>query len=308
MTKSSFQRSALLLVSLAVGAFSARTAEAAEVRGFGIDRFEPSEAGSRWFTLDSLDYEGNLRPAVRLVGDWNHEPQRLYGIDGGHHALVSHQLSLHLGASLTFLDRFRLGVSMPFYASQKGETIERFDGTYVGPNGAAFGDLRVGAEARFFGEPKGPLRLGAGLRFWAPTGSPEKYTGDGKYKLEPHVDVAGGVAMVEYAAKVGYLRRGRHQSFVLTPIGDEVSFALSAGVRLLDDRLLLGAELDGAIAVSDTGDIPDESTVFASVLLGARYSIADFRFGLGAGPGLSHAAGTPRFRGLASVEWLPLGF
>lgn len=308
MAKSSSQRSALLFASLVVAALTATRAEAAEIRGFGIDRFEPSEAGSRWFTLDSLDYEGNLRPAVRLVGDWNHEPQKLYAIDGSHQALVSHQLSFHLGASLTFLDRFRVGVNVPFFASQKGETIERFDGTYVGPNEAAFGDVRVGAEARIVGEPRGPIRLGAGLRFWIPSGSPEKYTGDGKYKLEPHVDVAGEVTLFEYAAKIGYLRRGRHQSFVLTPIGDELSFALAAGVRLLDDALLLGAEFDGGWAISDTGEIRDESTVFSSLLLGGKYEIDDFRFGLGAGPGLSHAAGTPRFRGIASVEWLPSRF
>lgn len=298
-------RSAILMAKAFALAWAPLPAIAQEVRGFGIDRFEPSEAGSRWFSLDSLDFSGELRPAVEVAASFHHKPQQLYDVDGTHRALIDHQLALRLGASFVFLDRFRVGANLPFYPLQKGEDVDRFDGRYTAPNDAALGDLRLGADARIFGTPGGPLRLGAGLRFWLPIGSADQYTGDGKYKFEPHIDIAGTVPLIEYAGRLSYLHRGNHQSFALSPIGDELGFGLAAGFRLLDDALLLGPELSGAYALSDTGEIYEEARVFASLLVGAKYRLDAFRVGLAAGPGLSHAAGTSRFRAVASLEWLP---
>lgn len=302
MAKRLFRQCALLVLSFAA---VAKPALSAEVRGYGINRFEPSEAGSRFFGLESLDYDGELRPAFRLTGDYSHEPQWLYATDGSHRALVSHQLALHANAALVVADRFRFAAGMPFYLSQAGSRIERFDGEYAGPDSANVGDLRLGVDARLVGEPSEPLRLGLGFRFWAPTGSAEDYTGDGEYKLEPRIDIAGSVSLLEYSARLGYLHRGRRQSFVLTPIGDELSFGAGGGVRFLDDALLVGAELQSSWALSDTGDIPDESRVFGALLFGSRYRFRDWEVALGAGPGLSHTAGTPKFRALGSVQWAP---
>lgn len=302
MAKQVLWRSALLVLSFATFAAPVLSAE---VRGFGINRFEPSEAGSRFFGLESLDHEKGLRPTLRLAGDYSHEPQWLYATDGSHRALVEHQFAIHAGASLVVANGIRISTSIPFYISQSGSTIERFDGEYTGPDDAGLGDLRLGLDARFLGKSAAGLRMAIGFRFWAPTGSSRKYTGDGDYKLEPRIDVAGNVSFVEYAARIGFLHRGLRRSFVRTPVGDELTFGLGGGVRLLDGALFVGPELQGAWAVSDTGDIPDESRVFGALLIGARYRLDDWDFGLGAGPGLSHAAGTPKFRALASVQWTP---
>ncbi len=283
----------------------ATPALSAEIRGYGINRFEPSEAGSRFFGLESLDHAGELRPAFRLTDDYAHQPQWLYATDGSHRALVSYQFAVHADAALVMADQFRFAVSMPFYLFQSGGRIERFDGEYVGPDVASVGDLRLGIDARFVGEPNDPLRLGIGFRFWAPTGSPEDYTGDGEYKLEPRIDIAGSVSLLEYSARVGYLHRGRRQSFALTPIGDELTFGAGGGLRFFDDAFLVGTELQSSWALSDTGEIPDESRIFGALLIGARYRYRAWEFALGGGPGLSHAAGTPKFRALSSVQWAP---
>lgn len=302
MEKRFFRHSALLgLALLAV----VEPAQAAEVRGFGINRYEPSEAGSRFFGLESLDHEGKRRLVLRLTGDHVREPQWLYATDGSHRALVDYQFAIHANAALVFADDYRLAVSLPLYLLQSGSTIERFDGTYVGPDSAGIGDVRVALDARLLGEPNGPLRLGLGFRFWAPTGSAEDYTGDGEYKLEPRIDVAGSVSSIEYAARVGYLHRGRRQSFALTPIGDELTFGAGIGLRFLDDALILGPELQTSWALSDTGEIPDETRVLGALLIGGHYRLGNWELGLAAGPGLSHVAGTPRVRALASVQWAP---
>ncbi|MFM2416972.1 MAG: hypothetical protein RL385_1695, partial [Pseudomonadota bacterium] len=45
-----------------------------DAKGFAIDRFDPSERGSEWFVLDSLDFRGNVRPALGAVADYAYKP------------------------------------------------------------------------------------------------------------------------------------------------------------------------------------------------------------------------------------------
>ncbi|MEY4514285.1 MAG: hypothetical protein RLZZ450_6407, partial [Pseudomonadota bacterium] len=55
-----------LTLALTLGLLS-RGARAQSVSsGFALDRFEPSERGSEWFSQDSLDLRGHLRPAIGL--------------------------------------------------------------------------------------------------------------------------------------------------------------------------------------------------------------------------------------------------
>ena len=86
----------------------------AQTPGFSLDRFEPAQTGSDWFTLESLDLRGHLRPAIGLVGDWARKPLVTYAPDGTERtALVSDQLFVHVGASLVAWDRIRFGLNVP---------------------------------------------------------------------------------------------------------------------------------------------------------------------------------------------------
>src|SRR5439155_411967 len=64
MTK--LRRCAALLTSLLVSSFS-RAALSQQAQGFALDRFEPSERGSEWFALESLDLRGDGRLAFGVV-------------------------------------------------------------------------------------------------------------------------------------------------------------------------------------------------------------------------------------------------
>ena len=56
-------------------ALSAGTSTAsAQTRGFTVNRFEPSERGSEWFMLESLDFRGKARPAIGIVADYMYRP------------------------------------------------------------------------------------------------------------------------------------------------------------------------------------------------------------------------------------------
>ena len=70
--------SATLLVLLAVPAYAQTTTQS----GFALNRFDPSERGSDWFALESLDLRGHNRWAVGVVGDWAYKPLVLYDSAG----------------------------------------------------------------------------------------------------------------------------------------------------------------------------------------------------------------------------------
>jgi hypothetical protein len=67
MTRRLFARLSLgaALVLQSASAFAQSQAE-----GFSLDRFDPSERGSEWFTGDSLDMRGHGRFAAGLVLDY----------------------------------------------------------------------------------------------------------------------------------------------------------------------------------------------------------------------------------------------
>jgi len=83
--------SATLLVLLAVPAYAQTTTQS----GFALNRFDPSERGSDWFALESLDLRGHNRWAVGVVGDWAYKPLVLYDSAGDERtAARDHLLSL----------------------------------------------------------------------------------------------------------------------------------------------------------------------------------------------------------------------
>jgi OmpA-OmpF porin, OOP family len=300
--------SSLAVASVLVTGWSADASAQVHVGRFAIDRFDPSQRGSRWFTLESLDYANELRPALGVVGDLGYGQMKLNDNAGHSYYVVKDQIAFHLGASMTFWQRLRVDLSLPVYAWAWGESMVRFDGIYKGPDNGGAGDLRIGANVLAVGAPKDAFRVGLGVRLWAPSGSPDNYAGDGTASFQAHADVAGDVSAFVYAARLGYRYRGVKETFGPTNIGDEIPFGVSVGMKFLDDTLLVGPELQGAIEISDTEQnlrIPNKRSIPVYGILGAHYTTGDVQLGAGFGPGLSGASGTAAFRGLVSVEWVP---
>ena len=105
-------RSYAIFASVVVASLSIASSAAAQ--GFVVDRFEPSERGSDWFTLDSLDLRGSARPAFGVVGDYNVRPLVVYDGNGNiRESIVRNQFILHAGAAFVFLNRFRIAADMP---------------------------------------------------------------------------------------------------------------------------------------------------------------------------------------------------
>src|SRR5262245_20900366 len=127
------RRCVALLASLFTATF-AHPALSQQAQGFALNRFEPSERGSEWFTLESLDLRGDGRLAFGVVGDWAHKPLVLYAPDGSEkNLIVSDQVFVHLGGAINLANRFRLAANLPVLAYQAGEQARVGNTTYVPP-------------------------------------------------------------------------------------------------------------------------------------------------------------------------------
>ena len=279
---------------------------AAQNQGFALDRFEPSEAGSDWFALESLDFRGTVRPTFGIVPEWAYKPLVIYDADGNEFSpIVEHQVFLHLNASLVIIDRLRVGVSFPMAVATIGDGGMVDGVTYEAAQGFAPGDLRLGLDARIVGEYGDPAVFAVGIQVHAPTGSQDAFAGDGKARIAGRLMLAGDVSYFTYAVRVGANGRLQDDDFAGAPFGTEFTYGASAGVRLVDGALVIGPEFYGSSVVSDGADGFTAATgTPLELLVGAHYALDNgLRFGLGAGPGLTRGLGAPVVRVLGAIEW-----
>jgi outer membrane protein OmpA-like peptidoglycan-associated protein len=281
---------------------------AQESQGFAINRFDPSERGSDWFTQESLDLRGEARPSFGVVGDWAHKPLVLYGADGNEiQSLIKDQIYLHAGGGIILAQRLRLALSLPIVLHQDGKASTTNGGTtFQAPTGAGVGDLRVGADLRLFGEYGDAFTMALGVQVHVPTGNPDEFTGDGKVRIVPRLLGAGEVGPFAYALKAGVMYRAADQSFSGTPVGTELQWGAAAGFHLADKKLMIGPEIYGGTVIGEADAAFKKRTTPFELLFGLHFTFADhFRIGAGAGPGLSRAPGTPELRVVGSLEWFP---
>lgn len=294
----------LLAAHLAVAFLFRVGAARAQAAGFALSRFEPSERGSEWFALDSLDFRGHGRWNAGVVADGAYRPLAIFDSNGDlRTALVRHQIFVHPGASLVLWNRVRFGLSVPFVVYQDGEGGTIRGVAYAAPGTPAFGDIRLSGDVRLVGEYGDPATLAAGIAFHVPTGSRDDFTSDGTMRIEPRVLAAGDIAAFTWAAKLGFQYRGLDERLDDSPIGSEVTFAAAAGVRLADRKLVLGPEIFGSTGVSDSDAFFKMKSTPLDAILGAHWTLAEeWRLGAGAGVGLTQGFGSPEARYMISME------
>jgi OOP family OmpA-OmpF porin len=295
----------ILAIAAALLAATPAHAQTTTVKGFSLNRFEPEGGGSDWFSAESIDFRGNGRPSLGLIGDWAYKPLILYDRNGDEVTnIVEQQLQLHIGFSINVLDRIRLGASMPVVLYQKGsDGAISGVGQYTAPKDAGIGDLRIGADIRLFGEHRGFIRAAVGAYVFFPTGDPAKYTGDDRVRVAPRAMIAGDLGPVAYSLMGGAQLRPA-QAGAFPELGNELFGTAAVGIRPAD-FVLLGPEVFGSSTFSN-GNFGLTRSTPLEIILGAHFTIADdWRLGLGASPGLTQGLGAPRFRALVKLEYFP---
>ena len=296
------------LAASAIGLVSLTASPAnAQATGFSVNHFDPSERGSEWFVLESLDLRGHLRPAIGVVGDWGFRP--LVETDAnGHilHSVVLNQIVVHPGASLVLWDRLRLGLDVPVQVYADGHPAVIGGVTYAPPaSTTSMGDIRLGADLRLFGTYGDAITGALGVQVYLPTGDPASYAGDGSVRVAPRVLVAGDIGPFVYAAKLGSMIRTLSTTFDGTPVGTDLSFGVSAGLRVLEKKLVVGPEVFGHSVVTNGAFFTTHATPVEG-LFGAHYTVADdWRLGGGVSTGFTGGYGTPVVRGVVALEWAP---
>lgn len=279
-------------------------ASAQEQPGYASNHFNPSERGSQWFVLDSLDMRGNGRLALGLVNDYSYRSLVDYAHDGSvNQSIVRNQYLAHLGGSVVLGDRFRIGLSVPLQLFADGHTVAVNGVVHRPSEDVAAGDVRIGTDVRILGSYGDAATLAGGVQLFLPSGSQTAYTGDGKPRVHPHLLFAGRASALTYAANLGFMYRVRDEEFGDGKIGSQLTFGASAGVRVADDKLVIGPEIYGSTV---TARAFENRTTPLEVLLGAHYDLgANLRGGLGLGTLLTRGYGAPVARALLSIEWVP---
>lgn len=273
--------------------------------GFAADRFEPSERGSNFFALESLDLRGHVRPAAGVVASYGYRPLVHRVDDEVRAAMVNHQLTTHLGGSIVMWNRVRFALNAPVVLYTEGQEGRLGAKVLAPPTSATtLGDIRLGVDARLAGEYGRKATVAFGAQLWLPTGSPSAYTGDGSVRFGPRVLFAGEAGRVAYAAKLGVaVRSPEADTYANVPLGSELVYGFGGGYKLLDGRAIVGAELFGSTYLG-SGAFKTQTSPL-EVILGGRYEVAkQLRAGVGIGTGLVGGLGTPAVRLVGSVEWV----
>lgn len=297
-----------IVIGVLLGALaSALTARArAEETGFSLNHFNPAEAGSDWFVLESLDLRGHARPALGIVGDYARHPLVATDAEGNVTGrLVTRQVFVHADGSLVLFDRLRFGFSLPVQLNSAGKSTNINGATYAAPaSSAALGDLRLGLDARLLGVYGDPVTAAVGFQVFLPTGDAASYTGDEHVRFAPRLLVAGESGAFVYAGKLG-VSLGHAQAFGGSKIGNDVLFAAAAGLRLANKKLVVGPELFGHTVVS--GDVAfSKRATPLEAMLGAHYTASEqWHLGAGVSSGVTAGFGTPQVRVVALAEWAP---
>jgi OmpA-OmpF porin, OOP family len=285
-------------------ALTHQQARAQAVSGFAVDRFEPAGADSAWMTVESLGFEGHLRPAFALVADWGWKPLVAYDRQGNEIApLVRHQLIGHLDAALMLWDRLRVDLNLPVALVNSGDPTLLGTQQFASPDGAALGDLRLGADVVVFRRPARQVVAAVGLQLFVPTGRTQAFSSDGGVRVWPRVAVAGDHDRFSWAGRVGVQFRPSDSCGCNLAPGTEIDGALAGGWRPRE-RWLVGPELDWSHAISGGASALHSGTPL-ELLLGAHYAATPtWTFTAGLGRGLTDGAGAPELRIVAGAQYI----
>jgi outer membrane protein OmpA-like peptidoglycan-associated protein len=299
--------SCVIGTALAAAALAAAAPAVAQqqTQSLALDRFNPAPAGDRMFGVQSPYVAGEMTPHVMLLVDYAHNPLVLKRVsnDSSLGAVVKNQLFFHLDGGLALWNRLYVNLDVPVALANSGDSPNPTGAApFTSPSSAAFGDLRLGARVRLWGDYFDPFQIAVGAYLWFPTGSKTAFVSDGTVRALPQVIVGGRTSRIVYAAALGpEIRKG--QSFAGVGQGAMLDWGAGIGFLLLDDRhLQLGLEANGGLTFKDV----QKRTTNAELLAHVRYRIvAPLEIGVGAGPGLTSGIGTPDVRVVGMLAYTP---
>jgi len=270
----------------------------ARAEGFALETFRPPPAGDRFFSIESAEVAGHGIVSVALMTVLGTSPLLLTPHGTGEPtALVSEQVSEHLGVGLALWNRLKLSVDLPLSLAH-GEDV----GAHAAPSGWALADIGAGARLVVLGGRDRPYRLALAGHFWFPNGDEARFAGDGELRGGAQMLLSGRAGAFLWGLASGVALRPVIQ-FEDTTLGDQLTFGAAVGGLI--GRLQLSAELAGAAGLRGD-DAFAGSTTNLELVLGAKYRIGPMVAGPALGPGLAGGVGTPTVRAAMLIAFAPL--
>jgi len=278
--------------------------QSTDTPNFALQRFHPSQAGDRFFGVQSPYVAGHLTAHAALLFDYAHNPLVLRGAsDEAIGAIVSHQMFLHVNASFALWNRVQLNVNLPFALVQSGANPTLDDGrTFTSPKGFALGDFRLGARVRLIGEYDDAFQLGIGGYAWFPSGGGNFVT-DGRVRGLPQLIVGGRVGRSMYTVSAGPELRPTQNLFGAVDQGAMITGGLGYAMFLgANEQVQIGAEATFSTVLGKTNIYNTN----AELLFSGRFRFLKIlEAGVGAGPGIIPGVGTPDVRVVAMLAYSP---
>jgi hypothetical protein len=275
-----------------------------QTAGFAVDRFEPAAPGSGFLSLDSLDFDGHLRPAAGLVSAWAWKPLVVYdGQSNQVAALVGQELVEHVQGAIVLWGRARADLDLPVPLAHSGTSTVVGGQTYAAPDGSGVGDLRLGVTARVYARRNGAFTGAVGVQLFLPTGDTKAFSSDGGVRVWPQLLAAGRRDRLTWAGRFGIHVRPRNACNCDLSPGSELT-AGAGGTWRFVPRFSAGAELYLASAIAGGPFASRAGTSLELMLAGHLVAAPRWNVSLGVAPGLTDGAGTPAARIVAGVQYV----
>jgi outer membrane protein OmpA-like peptidoglycan-associated protein len=248
---------------------------------------------------------------ARLLFDYAAEPLVLTDGSGRAYGVVERQSSVHALLSYALLHRVLLHAALPVAIAAEAESPwPAALGASAPETGMAAGDLRFGVRVRALGAPARAWQLGAAVEGRAPTGKRTAYVGDGSLGWRALAALGRRSDALACAFELGFRGRESERFGGVLPTRVGSALTLGAAAQLPIDRarrLWLGPEGSAWLTVGGGAKPFDPRSTGLLLLVGGRYRPFSLPLELtaGVGPGIGRGAGSPDYRALAGLAWVP---
>ena len=300
------KRVSLVMALVLCSALAAPQVLAQGAEGLDCERFKPALDSQGVILTEGGQGELSGELNVGVYFHYSYRPLVITRDGDILYSLVSHRMAGDFYVSMGMLDWLSLGVAVPAVFYQDGKMFDATTGAGMGLTSGALGDIRVVPKFTILREEAFGVSLGVTVPFSLPSGDDGAYTGSTSVTFSP---------------------------------------TIVASKRLLDERLLLAANLGFWISADETEyrDLEADQEMFYRLgagykfvddwwalgelsggarlktmfenkpretplewLLGVRYEAPyDLHFTLGGAVGSLPGWGTPNFRAFLGVLWAP---
>lgn len=274
-----------------------------------VQRFDPAPGPRNFFTTRTARTDGELAWTAGLMANYSYNPfivrrcSRLPCDDAVIDETIPAVENMVTGdayGSFTIIPELQLGLRVPVsWAKGLGidSTGRPVDG---GLSAVGLGDLQLEVKGRFYGEPDGPITLGAYLYGTAPLGHATargSFIGNGTPSIGGALIADARLGNWTFAANLGAIHRGDVVIGRSTTLGSEARWAVAAGYQLGPVVRLVVDSFGSTNFTSDLGANGLEIDLGAQVIpLGSQLMIT-----AGGGVGVIKGIGVPDGRAFLGV-------